>query len=337
MVKETLSPRERLQACLADDTALDRPPVALWRHFPVDDQLPGKLAAATVNFQENHRFDLVKVTPASSFCLKDWGVQDAWDGNTEGTRQYTRRVINSPGDWENLPVLETSTAPHLKRQLDCLQMVRDALGDQIPILQTVFSPLAQAKNLAGGEVLINHLHKHPEAVLRGLDTISETTRRFINAAIGTGIDGIFFAVQHARADMLSLDEYRIFGLPYDQAALAPARSLWCNLLHLHGTGIYIDLLRDYQHIFSVINWHDRETKPSLAEARQIFTETLCGGISQRTITLGDHAQVRKEARDALRQTSGRKFILGTGCVVPVIAPYGNIAMAANMNDLCKDE
>ena len=32
----------------------------------------------------------------------------------------------------------------------------------------------------------------------------------------------------------------------------------------------------------------------------------------------------KEAADAIAQTGGRRFILGTGCVVPVIAPHGNI-------------
>ena len=26
-------------------------------------------------------FDLVKVTPASSFCLRDWGAEDRWTGN----------------------------------------------------------------------------------------------------------------------------------------------------------------------------------------------------------------------------------------------------------------
>ncbi len=45
-----LTHRERLQACLADDPALDRPPVALWRHFPVEDQSPGRLVVATVDF-----------------------------------------------------------------------------------------------------------------------------------------------------------------------------------------------------------------------------------------------------------------------------------------------
>ena len=63
-----ISHRERMLACLNGEQT-DRPPVAFWRHFPVDDQTPETLAAAALNFQKTYDFDLVKVTPASSFCL----------------------------------------------------------------------------------------------------------------------------------------------------------------------------------------------------------------------------------------------------------------------------
>jgi len=329
-----LTPRERLQACLEDDPALDRPPAALWRHFPVDDQSPETLAAATLDFQRRYGFDLVKVTPASSFSIKDWGAQDVWEGHTEGTRRYTSRVIQKPQNWEHLPVLDPYKAPHLAGQLTCLRLIRAGLGPELPLLQTVFNPLAQAKNLAGGETLIAHIRQYPEAVLKGLETIAETTRRFTEAALDTGIDGIFYAVQHAQAGLLTFDEYKIFGLSNDLKALEPANSLWCNLLHLHGINVYFDLITDSlfpNHLFPIVNWHDRETPPSLAEAQTSevlktseVSLVLCGGISQKTIVFGDSSQVREEAQDAIAQTGGRRFILGTGCVVPVIAPHGNI-------------
>ena len=53
--------RQRLETCLTGQKP-DRTPVALWRHFPVDDQTPEGLAAATLNFQSTFDFDLVKVT-----------------------------------------------------------------------------------------------------------------------------------------------------------------------------------------------------------------------------------------------------------------------------------
>jgi uroporphyrinogen decarboxylase len=323
----SLTSRERLQACLKNDPALDRPPVALWRHFPVDDQSPEALAAATLDFQFHYDFDLVKVTPASSFSIKDWGAEDAWEGSTEGTRRYTKHPVQKPQDWEHLSVLDPLKAPHLFGQITCLRQIRASLGPDIPLLQTVFSPLAQAKNLAGGEALIVHLRLHPEAVLKGLQTIAETTRRFLEVARETGIDGIFYAIQHAQAGLMTLDEYKIFGLPFDLKTTGPANGLWCNMLHLHGLHVYFDLVPFFSSLFPIVNWHDRETYPALDEAQTRFPGVVCGGVSQNTIVYGGASEVREQVADAIRQTKGRRLLLGTGCVVPVIAPHGNILAA----------
>jgi uroporphyrinogen decarboxylase len=337
-----LTHTERMKACLADDAALDRTPAALWRHFPVDDQAPETLAAAVVHFQREYDFDLVKVTPASSFCIKDWGVDDVWEGHSEGTRRYTKSAIGSPRDWEHLRPLDPRKARGLAAQLACLRLIRAELGPDIPVLQTIFSPLAQAKHLVDGDKLVTHLRLFPDAVMKGLETIAVSTRRFIEAALETGIDGIFYAIQHAQAGVMSLEEYKTFGLPFDLQTLQPAKSLWCNLLHLHGLDVYFDLVTHYSSLFSIVNWHDRETPPSLAQAQtpRAFAKlpggaaggqetpgvlpVLCGGVSQDTIVFGNGSQVRKEAEDAILQTRGRRFILGTGCVVPIIAPHGNI-------------
>ena len=320
----SLTARERMQACIKNDPALDHPPVALWRHFPVDDQSPEALAAATLDFQNHYTFDLVKVTPASSFAIKDWGAQDAWEGSTEGTRRYTSHPIQKPQDWEHLSVLDPRKAPHLSGQINCLRQIRAGLEPETPLLQTVFSPLAQAKNLAGGEALIVHLREYPEAVLKGLESIAETTRRFVEAAMEEGIDGIFYAVQHAQAGLMTLEEYKTFGLPLDLKTTQPAASLWCNLLHLHGLNVYFDLVPQFAPLFPIVNWHDRETYPALNEAQTRFPGVVCGGVSQHTIVYADASRVREEAVDAIRQTGGRRLLLGTGCVVPVIAPHGNI-------------
>ncbi|MBI5933678.1 MAG: uroporphyrinogen decarboxylase [Chloroflexi bacterium] len=333
--------RERMRACLSG-APTDRVPVALWRHFPVDDQSPETLVAATLHWQRVYDFDFVKVTPASSFCLKDWGVGDVWEGHTEGTRRYTKRVITRPEDWARLPELDP-TSEHLAAQLECLRLVRAGLDAETPFIQTVFSPLAQAKNLAGNDTLLAHIRLYPDAVMQGLETIARSTRRFVEAALETGIDGIFYAIQHAQAGLLSAEEYKTFGLPLDQQVIEPAKSSWLNVLHLHGHDIHPSLFSILCSLFPIVNWHDRETAPSLAEALETQTSevsetsevlrAVCGGLRQDTLALGNPAQVREEAEDAIQQTRGRKFILSTGCVVPVIAPHGNLQAVAQIGNL----
>jgi uroporphyrinogen decarboxylase len=321
--------RERLQAALAGEVA-DRPPVALWRHFPVDDQDPLTLADATLDFQSQYDFDFIKVTPASSFCVRDWGVEDAWRGDPEGTREYTRYVIDQPRDWLRLKPL----SPHRGRlgaHLKCLARLQERCGDDVPFIQTVFSPLSQAKHLAGEKRLLEHLRRDAPSVLRALDVITQSTVAYVEAASGLGISGVFYAAQQASYRLMDREAYARFGEPFDRRVFEAAGGLWLNVLHLHGEAIMFDLATTYP--IHVVNWHDRETAPSLAEARRMTGVALCGGLSrQDTMVLGDPAAVKREAKAALKATQGRGFILGTGCVVPVLAPRANLLAARRAVD-----
>ncbi|RME61800.1 MAG: uroporphyrinogen decarboxylase, partial [Caldilineae bacterium] len=67
---------------------------------------------------------------------------------------------------------------------------------------------------------------------------------------------------------------------------------------------------------------------TLAEARSKTNKTLCGGLRQwETMVRGTPEQVQAEADAAMAATDGRGFILGTGCVTPIVAPEGNIRAA----------
>ena len=324
--------RKRMEICLSGNIT-DRPPVALWRHFPVDDQKPETLASAITNFQNTYDFDFIKVTPASSYCIKDWGVTDIWRGNPEGTRDYQEPVIKNFEDWEKLKVLNPRKG-HLGQMLDCLKLLIKEYSQTTPIIQTIFSPLSQAKNLIGKDSFLFHLRANPEAVKKGLEIITQTTLAFMEELKKIGIDGIFYAVQHAQYNILSIAEFQTFGRNYDLQILEAAKSFWLNVGHIHGENIMFDQVKDYP--VQVLNWHDRQTSPSLSEAQNQFNGIVCGGLKQwDTMVLGTPESVLQEAKDAIDQTSGKRFILGTGCVVPVTAPYGNILAARRAVEMQK--
>jgi uroporphyrinogen decarboxylase len=317
-----MNKRERLEAAIAGQP-VDQLPVALWRHFPGDDQQPEWLAAATVTFQRRWDFDFVKVTPASSFQIKDWGVQDVWTGNIEGTRQYVHRPIERPGDWRDLTALDARSGA-LGRQLRCLKMIVDALPDT-PVIQTVFSPLAQMKNLAGDRLLID-LRLHPAEFRAGLETVTQSTINFVREIAATGAAGIFYAVQHASAALLSRDEYAAFGREYDWRVLSDLSGLWLNVMHVHGERLHFDLVADYP--MQVWNWHDRETSPSLKEGLALIKGAACGGIARDMVMLrGRPEAVREQVTEAIAQTGGRRYIVGTGCVTMIPSPEINLQTA----------
>ncbi len=320
-----LSKRERLERTVAGEET-DRVPVALWRHWPGDDQRAVDLAEATIAFQRQWDFDFVKVTPASSYCVTDYGVQDRWQGNLEGTREYVRHAVQRSLDWTELRVLDPSRGA-LGRQLEVLRLLKSALGDDVPFIQTIFSPLAQAKNIAGRELLIEHLRTAPDRLKTGLNTITESTRRFIDAMRRSGVSGIFYAIQHASYTVMSEDEYREFGRPYDLQILgALPDAWWFNMVHLHGQAPMFDLIADYP--IQAINWHDRECGVSLAEGKLRFEGAVSGGLGRwNPMHNGTPVDVRTQAREAIEQTHGRRFILSTGCVIMTTTPQSNIRAA----------
>lgn len=316
--------RARLEATCAGER-VDRTAVALWRHFPGDDQRPEDLAWATIMWQRAWDWDFIKVSPASSFCLVDWGAEDRWVGGDEGNREYTRRVISQPEGWTWLARQDPARSA-LARQIECLRLIRDGVRDEIPFIQTVFSPLAQAKNLAGQERLIVHLRRWPDKVKAGLETITQTTLAFIERAKETGIAGIYYAVQLANYGLLTEAEYREFGEPYDRRILAAVRDCWFNLAHLHGRDGMFDLIGQYP--IHALNWHDQESGPSLREGQARFRGAVCGGLEHwEHLLRGEPQRIRGLVRAAIDQTGGKRLIVSTGCVAPVNAPFSNLRAA----------
>jgi len=152
--------------------------------------------------------------------------------------------------------------------------------------------------------------------------ITESTIRFVEAAKEAGIDGIFYAVQHARYPLMSREEFAEFGRSYDLRVLEAAQELPFNMLHIHSTDIMFDLVADYP--VHIINWHDRESGVSLKEGLAQINGAASGGIDHWTIHQESPEQMLVEAGDAIEQTGGRRLLLGTGCVVMNTTPLRNL-------------
>ena len=314
------SKRRRLEATIAGEQP-DRIPVALWRHWPGDDQDAGALAAAHLRWQRDYDWDLLKVGPASSYSVVDWGVEDRWVGHIEGTRERTFLPVQEPADWGLLQPLDPAQGM-LATQIEALKIINHALGEEVPTIATVFSPLSQAKHLAGNERLLAHLRSEPELFHQGLNTITASTLRFIEAAKSTGISGIYYAVQYARYPLLNLSEFTEFGRQYDLKVLEAVDDLWLNMSHIHSDQVMFDQVADYP--VQIVNWHDRQSRVSIAEGLAQIPNAASGGVNQWSIHQESPTAALAEAADAVAQSSGRRLLLSTGCVIMTTTPSRNI-------------
>ena len=317
--------RERIHAALHNQP-VDRVPVALWRHFPNDDLRAEGLAARVVEFQKKYDFDFVKVTPASGYPAEMYGATFIDGKNREGTRSYTKRPVNRLDDWDLIEPLD-ATNPVFVRETTALKQIRQQLGPDVPVLQTIFGPLNSAHNLAGDRTF-GDLRAHPDILERALRAITQTTIRFAIASLRSGADAIFFATQMATSKYLTLDGFKKYSEPYDLQVIEAIRAEKPDFifLHIHGLDIYFDALARWP--VDVINWHDRRTPPSLREASARFKGALAGGLEEwKTLAAGSPEDAKAQALDAIGQMNRQRFILAAGCVIPVDTPDANIRAA----------
>ena len=187
---------------------------------------------------------------------------------------------------------------------------------------TVFNPISIASDLAeSDEVFLDHLRHHGERVHAALRAISETFAAFTRETLARGASGIFFATtdyaNDTRIDRATMEE---FGRPYDLRVLAEASGALLNTLHVCGPGAYVEPLLDYP--VAIISWaaHDRGN-PSITALRKLTPKTLMTGVAHdTTFAKGTVEAVESEARAAIAESGGTRFILGPGCAVPAASP-----------------
>ncbi len=318
-----MTKRERVVAALKGE-GVDRPPVALWRHFPEQDQTAWGLARAVADWQKKWDWDFVKVTPTSGYYFEDWGGTFEYrpQGNMHGTRTVLSRPVKSRPALQSLRPVDVTQGVY-GRELQALRELRGLLEDDVPVLQTVFSPFNVASSLMG-KYLATAMTQYPDDLRRAMDVITAVTTDFALASLEAGADSIFFATQMAQPNLVTRDQFQTWGVPYDQQVLDALRGHTdFLLLHIHGDEIYFDLpVQAYP--VDAVNWHTRVAGPSLKDALGKFDGALVGGITEEALVSGLPEDVHAQAADAIEQTGGRRIILGAGCVTPITTPEENI-------------
>ena len=288
---------ERVQAAVKG-AEVDRVPICFWHHFQPEGSGRAMAEATLRFFDDEFALDIAKVMPDLAY-------------------PFPKKSISSIDDWRLIEPIDAMRSRYFRERAESVGILRDALGFDTPVIMTVFSPLAEAMYAARDrEQFLAHLREHPVVIHEALATIAENLAAHMRDVIDAGADGIFFALQGCSRTILNEQQYREFGRPYDLMALRGASSGWLNVLHVHGEkDLMFDQSLDYP--VQVLSWSDRIAGPSLREARVKTSKCLMGGWNEfGALSQGPEEQIIAEAKDALTQTGGRKFILANGCSVP---------------------
>src|SRR5579871_3999061 len=96
--------------------------------------------------------------------------------------------IQKPEDWVKVPRLG---AEYFEGQLAAVEGLVKALKNEAVVIVTLYSSFMCAGQVTGSELLIKHLQQDPEAVKKGMETITESLLTFVRACILLGVDGFY--------------------------------------------------------------------------------------------------------------------------------------------------
>jgi uroporphyrinogen decarboxylase len=304
----------------------DRPPVGAWGHTYREEWSPEALAAITVERARQFRWDFVKFQPRASSFAEAFGSVYKPAGHRLKGPVLVSPAVPDLDSWRNVHLADRKA---LDDQVESIGIVVRELGPDVPVIQTVFSPITVAGYLVGKSQarVVRELRKHPELVRPALDRIAEALVDFSRRSVEAGAAGIFYAISgYAGRGVMPESVYRELVLPYDMSVLSrlPAEA-WFNAVHLCGSNLNFELTREMP--VQVVSWSiHNQGNPSLAEGKKLSGRAVMGGLGQRASLLyGPPSEVEAEAHQAVAETGGRGLLLAPGCSVPPRAKDINLA------------
>ncbi len=290
---------ERVRAALTG-APVDRVPFVFWHHFRPEGSGIRMAQLTKEFFYEKFKLDIVKIMPDLPYPGPSGEI--------------------TPTTLRNLPRLDLDT-PIFQEQLTCIRTLRAQIGEDYPLILTIFSPLTYAMRWLGHRQTAALARQDMASFEQGLPIIAENLRTLLNAAIEAGASGIFFSCMGATNADFTPEEYAHLGRPSDLLALEGASKGWLNIVHVHadpeqnGDEIYFEDFVDYP--VQVMSWSDRLTGPEMSEALSLTDKCLMGGLAERgPLTHRSELEIENEILGAVAQTKGRRLILANGCSIP---------------------
>ena len=317
--------RERIERIIAGEK-VDRPAVSMWRHFYHLESTAQGLCDAMVGFQREYDWDIMKINPRASYHMEDWGNELDWSNDELKKHSKTKFAVETIDDWDKIIELPMDS-PVLGEHLEAVSLIRKEIGNDLPIVMTMFTPLSIAGDLVKDDnTLLEHLRENPEKVKSALGRIAKTFANYAKELRNAGADGLFYATtQWASRTLLTFDEYLEFGKPFDLIPLEATGDGALNILHVCASENYLSELANYP--AQIVNWDDSDpTNLNVKTGTDaVYPKTVMAGIDHRGwLQSGTPKDIELKIRETAAQAPETGFIFGPGCSIAPETPSENL-------------
>ncbi len=325
----TWSKRDRFNAVLRGELP-DRPPISAWRHFPdFEHGGPELLAKAMLDFQFKYDWDYIKLNPRAVYYHEAWGNEYDYTRYNDVIPTRVKTLVQERSDLD-LIAEKSGDQGVFAEMLQATRLVVEGTKGQVPVFQTVFTPIGILLNLCGmrslgryrespreGSPVIRMIQEDGARVHRAMKAISRTVASYVQALSETGADGIFYAaLGMARTGYFTREEWEEFVRPYDLTvleALGPMKSM------IHTCGIYSnpEWFTDYP--VDIIHWASSATgnPPLQGSGAWLKGRVPMGGVDERPFGQDKAEEIARLAEVTLSAMKRQPFLMAPDCSVSV--------------------
>jgi [methyl-Co(III) methanol-specific corrinoid protein]:coenzyme M methyltransferase len=297
---------------------------AKWPQAHYDPEKMATLAIAGHNLAglEGVRFPFCTTVIAQTLGC---GIEE---GNIDTHPYQVSSPCSDMKDIENIAIPEDlCESERISTVLKTADIVRDRVGDDVPVIAGMIGPAAAAFYMAGAKNYLMWCIQHPDAIQELMEIGTEVCIEYSNALFEHGVDAVNISDSEAGPDIFPVPMFGSMVLPQYRKLTSRLQGL--SVLHICGDATEI---LD-QMAVSGFNGISIEEKVNARYARHIIGDRACliGNVSPTmTLLSKSPSEIRKEAKQCIEDGVG---ILAPGCGIEPHTSMENLqAFVAARND-----
>ena len=260
----------------------------------------------------------------------DLGLDVEWPDDGLPLRRAI--LLQAPEDAARIRFVAPEDGRRMSDRLDAIRLLREKVGDDVPVMGWVEGSFALASVLRGDTNVLLDVHDRPEWLSELLERLVEVGIAFVRAQVAAGAHVI--GLGDSMGSLVSPRQYRQFVLPYEQRLFAAAKDAGAiPRLHICGDTNHIvpDMAKSGAEIV------DLDWMVDLARAAAVFGPdgpAPCGNFDPVAVMLQGTAGDVDAAVRACAAAGGPRHFSAAGCEVPDRTPDANpLAHARALREL----
>jgi len=284
------------------------------------------LVEANLAVLEAFSTDIVQAISDPYREASDLGLLVEWPEDSLPVRRAL--LLADPGDARALRLVAPEDGRRMSDRLDAVRLLRERVGDSVPVMGWVEGAFALAADLRGDTNLLLDLHDRPEWVKDLLDRLMEVGIAFARAQVAAGAHVV--GLGDSMGSLVSPRQYREFVLPCEQRVFAAVREAG-GVPRLHICGDTGHLLADMATSGAAIV--DLDWMVDLRRAAEVFGPggpAPCGNSDPVAVMLQGTPQDVERCVRACAEKGGPRHLSAAGCEIPDGTPAENLLTHARV-------